>query len=309
MNFKFIHLTLVTNLLFLLTNAKASLASSFYLTPEETIVLQETYSSDPLQASTNWQRFSFNFTPLNVNEGNIDVYWQHLLPPNPSTEGDKYSVGFRYAENAPVCWNGGNVRDPGNIVELVAGSCPNSHPQQVKEDAEIKTFVRPKSYYTLHQDQGFGGIDPLGTGLVFPGQRVDTYRMTLSLLDSNTIAVSTFWLEDETWQEMSVFNLNEAQQDLLGVQQTSNSLPLYMPYNEQLATIEGIDLQFRRPGTGIKQLLVTQTLTTTQALNTPALATTQATLSSVPEGSNLFSLLSVGLLGLGLAIRNPLSLS
>ncbi len=302
MKFKFIHLTLVSNFLFLLTNAKASLASSFYLTPEETIVRQETYSSDPLQASTNWQRFSFNFTPLNVNEGNIDVYWQHVLPPNPSTEGDKYSVGFRYAENAPVCWNGGDVRDPGNIVELVAGSCPHSHPQQVKEDAEIKTFVRPKSYYTLHQDQGFGGIDPLGTGLVFPGQSVDSYRMTLSLLDSNTIAVSTFLLEDETWQEMSVLKLNETQQDLLGVQQTSSSLPLSMAYDEQLATIEGIDLQFRSPGTGIKQLLVTQALTTTQALTA-----TQATLSSVPEGSNLFSLLSVGLLGLGLAIRNPFS--
>ena len=69
-----------------------------------------------------------------------------------------------------------------------------------------------------------------------------------------------------------------------------------LAYEEQLATIEGIDLQFRSPGTGIKQLLVTQTLTTTQA-----------TFSSVPEGSNLFSLLGVGLLGLGLAIRNPFS--
>ena len=180
MNFKFINLTLLANLLFLLTNTKASIASSFYLTPEETPVLQETYSSDPLQASTNWQRFSFDFTTLNVNEGNINVYWQHALPSNPKTERDKYSVGFRYAENDSVCWNGRDVRDPTNIIERVGGSCPDSHPQQVKEDAEIKTFVRPRSYYTLHQDQGFGGIDPIGTGLVFPGNTVDTYRMTLS---------------------------------------------------------------------------------------------------------------------------------
>ena len=299
MNFKFINLTLVTNLLFLLTNAKVSMASSFYLTPEETTVRQETYSSYPLQGSTNWQRFSFDFTPLNVNEGNIHVYWQHALPPNPSTEGDKYSVGFRYAENDSVCWNGGNVREPANIVELVGGSCPDSHPQQVEEDAEIKTFVRPNSYYTLHQDRGFGGIDPLGTGLVFPGNTVDTYRMTLSLLDGDTIAVSTFFLEEETWEEMSVFNLNDTQKDLLGVRQTSSILPLSLAYEEQLTTIEGIDLQFRRPGTGIKKLLVTQALTTSQALST-----TQATLNSVPEGSNLFSLLSVGLLSLGLAITN-----
>ncbi len=284
MNFKFINLTLFLNLLLLLTSTKASIASNFFLTPEETIIKS---FSEPLKAEGNWERFSFELTTLNVNDGDINVYWQDDIPQNPSTERDKYSVAFRYAENDSVCWNGRDVRDSNNILAKVGGSCPNSHRQEVKEDAEIKTFVRPKSYYTLHQDQGFGGIDPIGTGLVFSGNNVDTYKMTLSLLDQDTIAASTFFLSSGTWQEMSVFDLNSNQKDLLGVEQTSSTLPLPIAYSNELATIEGIDIQFRRPGTGIKELLVSQ-----------------ATPKSVPEGSNLFSLLNVGLLGLGLAIKS-----
>ena len=96
-----------------------------------------------------------------------------------------------------------------------------------------------------------------------------------------------FALSNGTWQEMSVFDLNSNQKDLLGVEQTSSTVPLPIAYSNELATIEGIDIQFRRPGTGIKELLVSQ-----------------ATPKSVPEGSNLFSLLNVGLLGLGLAIKS-----
>ncbi len=258
MNFKFINLTLFLNLFLILTNTKASVAANFFLSSEETIVRQETFAT-PLEASTSWERFSFDLNSLNVNDGDINIYWQDDLPQNPQTERDKYSVGFRYAENDSVCWNGKNVRESENLVTKEAsGSCPDSHPNEVKEDAEIKTFVRPKSYYTLHQDQGFGGIDPIGTGLKFPGNGIDTYRMTLSLLDPNTIGVSTFFLKSNIWQEIDVFNLRPIQQDLLGVAQTSSTLPLQMIYSDELATIEGIDIQFRSPGTSIQELLVTQ---------------------------------------------------
>ncbi|MDJ0574484.1 MAG: hypothetical protein QNJ65_04885 [Xenococcaceae cyanobacterium MO_234.B1] len=111
--------------------------------------------------------------------------------------------------------------------------------------------------------------------------------MTLSLLDQDTIAASTFFLNSGSWQEMSVFALNPDQKYSLRVAQTSSTVPLPMAYRNELATIEGIDIQFRSPGTSIKELLVTQ-----------------ATAKSVPEGSNLFSLLNVGFLGLGLAIKS-----
>ena len=257
MYLKFINLTLFLNLFLTLTNTKVSVAANFFLTPEEAIVRQEVFD-DPLEASTNWERFSFDLNSLNVNNGDINIYWQDNLPQNSKTERDKYSVGFRYAENDSVCWNGGNVRNPDNILgKETSGFCPDSHPNEVKEDAEIKTFVRPKSYYTLHQDQGFGGIDPIGAGLNFPGNSIDTYRMTLSLLNPNIIGVSTFFLNRNTWQEMNVFNLSPIQQDLLGVAETSTTLPLEMIYSDELATIESIDIQFRSPGTSIKEFLVT----------------------------------------------------
>ena len=93
--------------------------------------------SEPLKAEGNWERFSFDLTPLNVNDGDISVYWQDDIPQNPSTEGDKYSVGFRYAENDSVCWNGKEVRNPDNIVAKIGGSCSKSHSEEVKEDAEL----------------------------------------------------------------------------------------------------------------------------------------------------------------------------
>jgi hypothetical protein len=299
MNFKFINLTFFLNLLFFLTNTKASIASNLYLSLEETIVLHKTYSSDPLQASKEWERFSFDFlTSLNVHDGDINVYWQDDLPAKPHTENHKYSVGFRYAKNFSVCWNGKDVRNSANITDTVNGFCPDSHPHLVNEPKEVKKIVRPKSYFTLHQDEGFGGIDPIGTGLEFPGNTVDTYRMTLSLLDQNEIGVSTSFLNGNSWEKMSVYALNDTQKNLLGVAKLSSTLPISLAYSPELETIEGIEIQFRKPSTStnpstsIKELLVTQTITNNQAIS-----------NSIPEGSNLFSLLNVGLIGLGLATR------
>lgn len=299
MNFKFINLTLFLNLLFILANTQAGTASNFVITSEETIIQEKPFTGE-LGASFDWQRISFNFTDvLNINEGDITVYWQDELPPSASTEGDKYSVGFRYAENEPVCWNGGDVRDSANIVAKVNGSCPDTHKNMVDEDAEVKTFIRPfsptnpgNSYYTLHQDQGFGGIDPIGIGLQIP-HNVDTYKMTLSLIDENTIGATTFYwnLAEPKWQELDVFNLSSTQKNLLGVENLSSSLPLPLTYTQELATIEGIDIQFRRPGTIIKDLLITQAKSSQIPSN--------AIPASVPESSNLIGLfISIGLLGL-----------
>ncbi len=293
MNLKFINFAVFLNVFLILTNTKASVAANFFVSPKETIIRKESFST-PLTAERNWEIVDFDFTTLNVGNGDINVYWKDNLPSNPSTEGDKYSVGFQYAENNSVCWNGGNVRNPNNIVDKdINASCPSSHANEVKEDALIKTFIRPRSYYTLNQDRGFGGIDPIGIGLEFPGNNVHTYRMTLSLQDPNTITASTFFLNSGTWQEMTVYNLNQTQQDLLGVREINPNLPLFMTYSDELATIEGLEIQFRRSGTSIEELLITQ------AIN-PSLATTQ----SVPESSNIFSLFNIGVLSLGLVSKS-----
>jgi hypothetical protein len=264
--------------------------------------------------SQTWQTFRDTFqTPLDINNGDIFIYWSSFFPNslnrNQDREADKYYIGLEYAENDPVCWNG--LGGANSIIKSVNvnGSCDSGYTKQ-KENASVRMLLYPEGgtvYHRLYEDEGFDPNEPAPPNRLnkpyLNNDKDQKYRLQFSKVDNNQIKVTPYYFTNNLWE---VITPRQGLDSFILLDYTDN---------QELLTFETINIQFRgRSGSGFN----TSTDTTssnyansiynrsginsffvTQEFNLVNSSLTTTT----PEAGTIFSLIGVGFLGTTLRKR------
>lgn len=170
---KNIRLGLVLIAMGLTTLPTQGLAYNFHYTQEELEIFNTDFDSSSgwllnetvidsgtIKASSPWGKASYSIAPVNLDQGDVFLYWSGIFPKSARTEPDKYYVGLQYADNAPVCYD--------NQTRMIVGipSCTGISVSEVDENAELKVEMRPQdrtnlanTYHRLYLDPDFDPIN------------------------------------------------------------------------------------------------------------------------------------------------------
>ncbi len=305
---KNIGLGLILTALNLVTLPTNGFAYNFHYAQEESEIFNtdfDTYSgwllngtvidSGTIKASSPWGKASYAIAPVNLDQGDVFLYWSGIFPKSARTEPDKYYVGLQYADNAPVCYN--------SQLGIIVGTppCTGSSVSEVDENAELKVEMRSRdrtnianTYHRLYLDPDFDPVNnysPATTRVNVPSYQEAVpmdFRLEISKKSSTeSEAIFSFW-NGISWLSMTP--------------KQGYSLPLtirgsdWLDANRQIdnpVTFEAINLQFRQ-SSSIRQSAIT------------AIALTQVQPQSrqqsvkVPEASTTIALPLV--LGLGMLL-------
>jgi hypothetical protein len=205
-----------------------------------------TINGGKIFGTSGWGTASYSINPVNLDQGDVFLYWSAVFPNKANTEAEKYYLGLQYADNAPVCYD--------SLANKIVGTppCTGTSVKIVDENAEIKVAMRPlqkgnpgNTYNSLYIDPDFDPIanySPASTRLNLPTIPTTDYRLQISKASSNTYeALLSFWDNtNTTW---------------VNIAPKSTYLPLsikdsdWIDANRQIespVTFEAINLQFRK---------------------------------------------------------------
>lgn len=281
-------------------------AYNFNYTQDETVIFNTDFDSSSgwllsgtvidsglIKGSSPWGKASYSITPVNLDKGNVFLYWSGIFPRNARTEPDKYYVGLQYADNAPVCYD--------NPTNQIVGTppCTGLTVSEVDENAELKVEMRPRdktnlanTYHKLYIDPDFDPINnysPVSTRLAVPnyveGVAMD-FRLQISKGLTQSSALFSFW-NGISWQSMTA--------------KQGYSFPLLINssdwsdanrQSENPVTFEAINLAFRQAAS-TRQSAITA-IALTQVLSQTSLQQRQASVQ-VNEPSSITALSFLGL--------------
>ena len=225
--------------------------------------------SGEIKGTSAWGTGSYMLdSPVSLENGDIFLYWSASLPEGAKTERDKYYIGLNYSDNEPEPYSDEN----GNILYYV------------DEDAQLKMAIRPEdksnagnSYHQLYIDPDFdpdNNYSPASTKLEvpkFPDTNITNFRLKISKVSETEYEASSFYWNGINW------NLMTGKSESTSLLKIKSSDWLNAKDEvEYPVTFEAINLQFRRPGTTITAIALTQA----QGDNS----------TQVPESSNLIAL-------------------
>lgn len=306
---KNIGLGLILTAVSLATLPAKGLAYNFHYSQEESEIFITDFNSSrgwllngteidsgTIKASSPWGKASYFIAPVNLDQGDVFLYWSGVFPKGARTEPDKYYVGLQYADNAFVCYD--------SQTGMIVGSspCTGSSVSEVDENAELKVEMRPQdrtnlanTYNSLYLDPDFDPINnysPATTRVNVPSYQeavMMDFRLKIRKGSSTeSEAILSFW-NSTSW--------------LLMTPKSGYSLPLsigssdWIDANRQIdnpVTFEAINLQFRQAAS-TRQSAVTA-IALTQVRQQSIQLRQQSV--KVPEASTTIALLLV--LGLGM---------
>ncbi len=195
---------------------------------------------------SQWGKASYAISPLNLDDGDIFLYWSAILPDNAKTERDKYYVGLQYSDNKPVPYLG-------NFVD---------------ENAELKMAIRPQdksnsgnSYNQVYIDPDFdpsNNYSPATTRVETPAtlsSQTTDYRLQITKVDATAYdyEASFFYWNGSDWQLSNpkdgyTSSLKISSSDWINAEREI----------ESPVTFEAINLLFRNPGSAVTAIALTQ---------------------------------------------------
>ena len=256
-------LSLFISTTFICSFAAKSLAANFNYNSDELEVFNTEFDSSEgwllegttidngtISGTSSWGNASYDISPLNLDNGDIFLYWSGIFPERAKTERDKYYVGLEYYDNDAALYNG----------------------DLVDEDAQLKMAIRPKdklnvgnSYNQIYIDTDF---DPKNT--FSPKTRVETpdyqssettdFRLKISKVNQTIYQASSFYWNGVDWQLMNGKEGNNGPLEI----QSSDWLNAKGEI-ESPVTFEAVNLVFRKPGSAITAVAVTQVQGNTRA--------------------------------------------
>lgn len=278
-------LSLFISTTFICSFAAKSLAANFNYNSDELEIFNTEFDSSEgwllegteidngtISGTSDWGKASYAISPLNLNNGDIFLYWSGIFPEVAKTERDKYYVGLQYSDNDAVEYNG----------------------SLVDENAELKMAIRPKdkfnvrnSYNEIYIDPNVGTSSPAKTRVEIPDiQPLETtdFRLKVSKVNENKYEASSFYWNGVDWELMGAKEGNNAPLQI----QSSDWLNAKGEI-ESPVTFEAVNFVFRKPGSAITALAVTQVQGNTRA--------------AVPEPSTILGLPLIFALGGGIKRR------
>lgn len=242
---------------FICSFSQKSLASNFKYSSEEIEIFNTELDTSEgwflegtkidqgqLQGTSGWGKASYAISPLNLDNGDIFLYWSAIFPDNPKTERDKYYVGLQYSDNEPVPYQG-------NLID---------------ENAELKIAIRPEdktnpgnSYNQIYIDPDFNATNnysPATTRVETPqtsSSQTTDYRLKISKLDANTYEASSFYWNGTEWQ---LSNPKQGYTSTLGI--LSSDWINAEREIESPVTFEAINLLFRTRESAVTAIALTQ---------------------------------------------------
>ena len=303
--YKTITLNLLLTLLGLITLSTKVLAYDFRYNSSETEIFNTdfdsssgwslsgtTISDGKISGASTWGTASYSINPVNLDQGNVFLYWSAIFPNKARTEPEKYYLGLQYADNAPVCYN--------TLTNKVVGTppCTGSSVVRVDENAELKVEMRPRdttnagnTYNRVYVDPDFDPVanySPASTRLNLPTIPTTDFRLGISKVSPTAYeALLSFW-DNTAWVNLAP---------------KSTYLPLsikdsdWIDANRQIespVTFEAINLQFRK-GSSLNSEITALALTQIR----PQLRLRQFV--TVPESSSIMGLPLV--LGFGIFLK------
>jgi hypothetical protein len=222
-----------------------------------------------ISATNSWGKASYNISPLNLDNGDILLYWSAILPQNAKTERDKFYIGLQYSDNDAVDYNGGLV----------------------DENAELKMAIRPEdklneknSYNQIYIDPDFDPVDnfsPATTRVQTQNSQITDFRLKISKVNKTIFEASSFFWNGLDWELMS------------GKQGYNSSLEIqssdWLNAKDEVespVTFEAVNLLFRNQGSAVTAVALTQV----QGNNS----------AKIPEPSTIIGLPLIFVLGTGL---------
>ncbi|MDY6899770.1 MAG: PEP-CTERM sorting domain-containing protein [Cyanobacteriota bacterium] len=194
-----------------------------------------------ISGTSDWGKASYAISPVNLNNGDIFLYWSSIFPERTKTERDKYYVGLQYSDNDAVEYNG----------------------SLVDENAELKMAIRPKhkgnpgnSFNKIYIDPNVGNFSPATTQIEAPDiQPLETtdFRLKISKVNETMYEASSSYWNGVDWELMGAIEGNDAPLEI----QSSDWLNAKGEI-ESPVTFEAINFVFRKPGSAITAVAVTQ---------------------------------------------------
>ncbi|QLE58345.1 PEP-CTERM sorting domain-containing protein [Nostoc sp. TCL26-01] len=264
LTFKNISFNLFLGLLGLLSLPTKALAGDFHYSQEETVIFQTDFDSSSgwllngtkiesskIYGTLPWGVASYPLQPVNLELGEVFLYWRGIFPLNAHPERDKHYVGLQYSNNDPVCYNSQSLTIVGTPP------CTGSSVIQVDENAELRLEIRPRdkrnpsnTYHRYYIDPGFdpqNNYSPASTQVNVPTYRelVPTdFRLQISQVSSSAYTALLSSWQDNSW--------------VAATPKTSYSIPLSLSASDWLnakgeienpVTFAAINLQFRKGST------------------------------------------------------------
>jgi hypothetical protein len=287
-------------------------AYNFHYSPEESEIFTTDFNnssgwllngtvinSGTIKANSSWGKASYSLAPVNLDRGNVFLYWSGIFPTSARTETDKYYIGLQYADNDPVCYN--------SQTRTIVGKppCTGTSVSEVDENAELKAEMRPRdrtnianTYHRLYLDPDFDPINnysPATTRINVPSYQESVpmdFRLAIRKRSSTEYRANLSFWNGSSW--------------LTTTPKQGYSLPLiikssdWIDANRQInnpVTFEAINLQFRQ-ASATRQSRITA-IALTQVRPQPRLQLQQQAVQ-VPETSTTVALPLV--LGLGMRL-------
>ena len=250
-------LSLFISTTFVCSFTTKSLAANFNYNSDELEVFKTEFDSSEgwllegteidngtISGTSSWGKASYAISPLNLDNGDIFLYWSGLFPEVAKTERDKYYVGLQYSDNDAVEYKGGTV----------------------DENAELKMAIRPEdkfnvgnTYNQIYIDPDFDPINnfsPTKTRVETPDyQPLETtdFRLQVSKVNETMYEASSFYWNGVDWELMGAKEGNDAPLEI----QSSDWLNAKREI-ESPVTFEAVNFVFRKPGSAITAVAVTQ---------------------------------------------------
>ncbi len=257
-------LSLFISTTFICSFATKSLAANFNYNSDELEIFNTEFDSSEgwflegteidngtISGTSDWGKASYTISPLNLDNGDIFLYWSGIFPKVAKTERDKYYVGLQYSDNDAVAYDDGLV----------------------DENAELKMAIRPKdksnvgnSFNQIYIDPDFDPINnfsPTKTQVETPDiQPLETtdFRLKVSKVNETMYEASSFYWNGFDWELMDAKEGNDASLEI----QSSDWLNAKREI-ESPVTFEAVNLLFRKPGSAITAVAVTQVQGNTRA--------------------------------------------
>ena len=197
-----------------------------------------------ISATDSWGKASYSISPLNLDDGDIFLYWSGIFPERAKTERDKYYVGLQYSDNDAVEYQGGLV----------------------DENAELKMAIRPEdksntnnSYNQIYVDPDFDPVNnfsPATTQVETPNyQTLETtdFRLKISKVNETIYEASSFYWNGFNWELMTAKQGNNSPLEIQSSDWVNAKREVESP-----VTFEAINLLFRNPGSAITAVALTQ---------------------------------------------------
>jgi len=249
-------LSLFVSTTFIYGFANKSLAANFNYNSDELEILNiELDSSEDwllegteidngtISATSSWGKASYAISPLNLDNGDIFLYWSGIFPEVAKTERDKYYVGLQYSDNDAVVYND-------NLVD---------------ENAELKMAIRPKdksnvgnSFNQIYIDPDLNPINEFSpkTQLETPDyQPLETtdFRLQISKINETIYEASSSYWNGFDWELMGAKEGNDAPLEIKSSDWLNANREIESP-----VTFEAVNFVFRKPGSAVTAFALTQ---------------------------------------------------